>query len=291
MATGNHEMTEIFSFFGELVVCLRPVTRRRYERSTDIAGVQFNHCQGWSSGQYDFGQSKWAEDFPKLDLNGGGSSDTWYPWWSSDGRWVSTFTDGSVGGIHAQSGGAAPSMHGQTVLEPAQGRGWGQPGDVTNMRVVQAATFAVNATPFAGNYPTGIFTTNASGTEIWYYGTYPVLGGNTSKWLVPPCIAAAWFRLFHADIIAVAARNEDCTNWCSLGPFPGWLWSEDDGRSWHSSGHLPQGAPAFGQLGPDGRPIMSTISDYIIVSLSDSGLTDIYLRFAIPILILVMRSR
>ena len=77
-----------------------------------------------------------------------------------------------------------------------------------------------------------------------YYGTYPVLGGNTSKW------------------------SEDCTNWCSIGPFPGWcatvfllfhfwtsfrsafyfwnfllcrLWSDTNGASWHNSGHFPQG--------------------------------------------------
>lgn len=73
-------------------------------------------------------------------------------------------------------------MHGQVVVEPAGGQGSGHIGDITNMTVVQAATFAVNATPFAGNYPTGVFTSNASGTQILYYGTYPVMGGNTSKW-------------------------------------------------------------------------------------------------------------
>jgi hypothetical protein len=39
--------------------------------------------------------------------------------------------------------------------------------------------------------------------------------------------------------------NEDCTNWCSLGPFPGWLWSVDHGQSWHSSGHFPQGETRY----------------------------------------------
>ena len=45
-----------------------------------------------------------------------------------------------------------------------------------------------------------------------------------------------------------------------MGPFPGWLWSDDQGRNWHNSGHFPQGAPAYGTTGPDGRPITS--SDY-----------------------------
>lgn len=35
----------------------------------------------------------------------------------------------------------------------------------------------------AGNYPTGVFTSNKwQGKDVWYYGTYPVLGGNASKW-------------------------------------------------------------------------------------------------------------
>ena len=66
----------------------------------------------------------------------------------------------------------------------------GNVGDITDMTIVQAAVFAVNATPFAGNYPTGVFTSDKwQGKDIWYYGTYPVLGGNNSKW------------------------NEDCKNW------------------------------------------------------------------------------
>jgi hypothetical protein len=40
-------------------------------------------------------------------------ADTWYPYWGADGRWYSSYTDGTVGGVHAQSGGSNPSMHGQ----------------------------------------------------------------------------------------------------------------------------------------------------------------------------------
>ena len=180
--------------------------------------MQFNGCSimtGW-----DFANKA---DFPALDLHDGGTgSDTWYPYWGADGRWYSTFTDGTVGGVHAQSGGQNPSMHGQVVVEPAGGLGTGKRfnllcscglisltrrdarrlvlillflksgnvGDITDMTIVQAAVFAVNATPFAGNYPTGVFTSDKwQGKDIWYYGTYPVLGGNNSKW------------------------NEDCKNW------------------------------------------------------------------------------
>jgi hypothetical protein len=63
-----------------------------------------------------------------------------------------------------------------------------------------------------------------------------------------------------ADCWFLKCRNEDCTNWCSLGPFPGWLWSDDSGAHWHNSGYFPQGAPAYGRMGPDDQPIMS--SDY-----------------------------
>ena len=46
----------------------------------------------------------------------------------------------------------------------------GAAGDPGNMRMVQAASFAVNSTPFEGNYPTGVFTSNATGSDIVYYG-------------------------------------------------------------------------------------------------------------------------
>jgi len=68
-------------------------------------------------------------------------------------------------------------MHGQVVIEPNGGEGLGK-GDPDNMRMTQAATFAVNATPYEGNYPTGVWTSNATGTDTWYYGTYPVMDGN-----------------------------------------------------------------------------------------------------------------
>ena len=74
-------------------------------------------------------------------------------------------------------------------------------------------------------------------------------------------------RTQHSTLLPLSTRStnvpigwQDCTNWCSLGPFPGWLWSDDQGRNWHNSGHFPQGAPAYGTTGPDGRPITS--SDY-----------------------------
>ena len=199
-----------------------------YERSTDLQGLQFDGCDerdggyGYSS----FGQSDWDATFPKLDLqNGMPGADTWYPYWGADGRWYSSYTDGTVGGVHSQSGGSNPSMHGQVVMEPAGGQGMGAAGSPGNMKMVQAASFAVNSTPFEGNYPTGVFTSNATGSQLFYYGTYPVMGGNWSRW------------------------NEDCTNWCSLGPFPGWLWSDNSGASWHSSGHFPQGETRYGNGG------------------------------------------
>lgn len=111
-----------------------------YERSTDIQGVQFNGCDEHDGkvGYPTYGQSNWDASFPKLDLsNGQGGADTWYPWWAADGRWYSSYTDGTVGGVHSQSGGSAPSMHGQVVMEPAGGQGKGKAGDPGDMRMVQ----------------------------------------------------------------------------------------------------------------------------------------------------------
>jgi hypothetical protein len=52
-------------------------------------------------------------------------------------------------------------------MEPNGGQGFGQVGDPGSIRMVQAATFAVNSTPFEGNYPTGVWTSNATGQDTW----------------------------------------------------------------------------------------------------------------------------
>ena len=71
--------------------------------------------------------------------------------WSADGRWISSYTDGTVGGVHSQSGGINPSMHGQVVVEPNGGQGFGNggqgfgnAGDPWSMRMTQAGTSNCN---------------------------------------------------------------------------------------------------------------------------------------------------
>ena len=64
--------------------------------------MMFNGCAIGTG----FKSANHGETFPALDmLDGGTGSDTWYPYWGADGRWYSTFTDGTVGGVHSQSGG------------------------------------------------------------------------------------------------------------------------------------------------------------------------------------------
>ena len=108
--------------------------------SADLRGVQFDGCDerdgGYGYGS--FGQSGWDATFPRLDLqNGMPGADTWYPYWGADGRWYSSYTDGTVGGVHSQSGGSNPSMHGQVVMEPAGGH-----------RVISDCHFAVQLNHF-----------------------------------------------------------------------------------------------------------------------------------------------
>jgi|EP01046_Picozoa_sp_COSAG06_P001531 hypothetical protein len=118
-----------------------------FERSKDLLGLMFNGC----AISHNFKHANRGADFPALDMTDGGTgSDTWYPYWGADGRWYSTFTDGTVGSVHSQSGGQNPSMHGQVVVEPAGGLGTGNAGDPKDLTIVQAAVFAVNGTPFAG---------------------------------------------------------------------------------------------------------------------------------------------
>ena len=53
----------------------------------------------------------------------------------------------------------------------AGGLGTGNPGDPTKLTIVQSAVFAINGTPFGGNYPTGVFTSDKwQGKNVWYYG-------------------------------------------------------------------------------------------------------------------------
>ena len=53
---------------------------------------------------------------------------------------------------------------------------------------------------------------------IALYSTMAAMGGNSSRW------------------------NENCkVAWCAMGPSPGFLWSDNQGQSWHNSGHFPQG--------------------------------------------------
>jgi hypothetical protein len=134
-------------------------------------------------------------------------ADTWYPSWASDGNLYSNFTDGTVNGIRVSSvawtrpEGARLAVTGNaTILGD----------DPMNLKVTDVGVFHGDPTPYGGRYPSANLWHNG----IWYYGTYTLADadGNPSKGL----------------------------NWDILGPFVGFRFSRDNGRTWMDTPHTPR---------------------------------------------------
>ena len=78
--------------------------------------------------------------------------------------------------------------------------------DPLHLKIVDAATFPGKPAPYGGRYPDANLVYNG----VWYYGTY-CLDANPAKHL----------------------------NWDILGPFVGFRYSTDYGKSWHDTSHTP----------------------------------------------------
>jgi hypothetical protein len=143
-------------------------------------------------------------------------ADTWYPSWASDGNLYSPWTDGIVNGLLSMSEGAG-STTGKAKITGE---------DPLNLQVVDQAVFASNPSPYAGRYPCGSLIYNG----IWYYGTY--------------CLNPA--GEIHID--------GKLYNWPWLGPFVGFRWSTDFGKTWTQTPHTPEKS-LFGEQGLKGEPV------------------------------------
>jgi hypothetical protein len=155
--------------------------------------------------------------------------DTWYPSWASDDRMYSPFTDGpclrrdgvtdmSVSDGNAPQGyGLEHTSTGQAVIE----------GDnPMNMIVYSLGLSHASALPYHGRYPCGSLIYN----NIWYYGTY--------------CL----------DPAGSTPYGNMTYNWPWMGPFVGFRYSEDYGRTWKECPQTPA-APLFGESGLNGYPV------------------------------------
>lgn len=138
-----------------------------------------------------------------------GDADTWYPTWAANGNLYSPWTDGTVNGIKSSSGliwNAKPTTGYATIIGE----------DPLHLKITDVGVYPGNPLPYGGRYPCGSLVYNG----VWYYGTYCLLDsdGDPSKGL----------------------------NWDILGPFVGFRYSTDYGKTWHDTPRTPA-APLFGE--------------------------------------------
>ena len=134
------------------------------------------------------------------------NADTWYPSWAENGNLYSPWTDGSVNNVTSSSGGPQATTGYATIIGD----------DPLHLQITDVGVYAGNPAPYGGRYPCGSLVCNG----VWYYGTYGLMDsdGDPRKGL-------------NADI---------------LGPFVGFRYSTDFGKTWHDTPHTPS-QPLFGE--------------------------------------------
>jgi hypothetical protein len=149
-------------------------------------------------------------------------ADTWYPSWASDGNLYSPWTDGKVNNLTSTSFGPNATTGHATILGK----------DPLNLNVTDAGIFKGDPIPYGGRYPCGSLVYNG----VWYYGTYCLMDsdGDPSKGL----------------------------NWDILGPFVGFRYSKDHGRSWVDTPHTPS-HPLFGEPPKPGDPVKFGVPHFV----------------------------
>jgi hypothetical protein len=127
------------------------------------------------------------------------NADTWYPSWAENGNLYSPWTDGAVGEVHSSSFGPKATTGYATILGD----------DPLKLQITEVGVYPGNPAPYGGRYPCGSLVYNG----VWYYGTYCLMDtdGDPGKGL----------------------------NWDILGPFVGFRYSTDYGKTWHDTAHTP----------------------------------------------------
>ncbi len=147
------------------------------------------------------------------------TADTWYPSWASDGNLYSPYTDGSVNGLFSCSWSYRDK-------DPTTGHATIIGDDPMKLQVLDQGVHKTDPKPYAGRYPCGSLVHNG----IWYYGTY--------------CLYPSPFT-----------KHDSLTyNWPWLGPFVGFRWSTDFGKTWRDTPCTPT-QPLFGENGLTGGPV------------------------------------
>ncbi len=146
------------------------------------------------------------------------NADTWYPSWAANGNLYSPWTDGKVGSVSSTSYGNKATTGYATILG----------NDPLHLQIVNVGVYPGNPAPYEGRYPCGSLVYNG----VWYYGTYCLLDSDhdPGKGL----------------------------NWDILGPFVGFRYSLDYGKTWHDTPRTPA-HPLFGEpASPGGKVKMGS---------------------------------
>lgn len=155
--------------------------------------------------------------------------DTWYPTWADDDKLYSSYTDGDcprLDGGRELSISDGNVLQGYGVERTSTGQAVMEGDDPLNLKVYSLGITHVSALPYHGRYPSGSLVYN----KVWYYGTY--------------CL----------DPKGTTTYGDKTYNWPWLGPFVGFRYSTDYGRTWNECPHSPQN-PLFRETGLNGYPI------------------------------------
>lgn len=143
-------------------------------------------------------------------------ADTWYPSWAADGNLYSPWTDGNVHGLGVSSGGEGAATGHATILGD----------DPLKLVVTNHGTYKSSPRPYEGRYPCGSLVHDG----VWYYGTY--------------CLHPS----------GGVPRDGTIYNWPWMGPFVGFRWSTNFGRTWTQTPCTPE-KPLFGERALQGEPV------------------------------------
>ncbi len=175
-----------------------------------------------------------SDDFTGLRLVGIKSGircgDTWYPTWASDGNLYSPWTDGWTNEINSWSSGFSnPGIvndRGNPTRKATTAQAVMVGDDPTSLTVEVLGVTQADPYPYGGRYPCGSLVYNG----VWYYGTY--------------CLSP-YGQTQYGDTLY---------NWPLLGPFVGFRYSTNYGKTWTETSHTPQKA-IFGENGMGGHPV------------------------------------
>lgn len=145
-------------------------------------------------------------------------ADTWYPSWAADGNLYSPWTDGTVNCINIMSfDRQEPASTGYATIIG---------NDPLKLEIVNVGKYESSPEPYKGRYPCGSLVYEG----VWYYGTY--------------CLApSGWAKI-----------GDKSYNWPWLGPFVGFRYSTDYGKTWTQTPCTPE-KPLFGERALNGEPV------------------------------------